>query len=228
MRHKLIPYDTLSKLSSNKRQQIIVITTGSLIINLLYAVYNGVLGICGESVWFITMGMYYMVLSIMRILTVKGEYKPDKTVQMPRELSIMKTVGILLLLLTFILTGSICLSLKYDLPKRYGTIIMITIATYTFVKVVMAAINFVKARKHYTPLIITIRNISISDALVSLLSMQMSMYATFSEGETDNSHAMHVITGAGVCLCIVLIGVSMIRFSRKMNKKLLHTDYPPL
>lgn len=220
MRHKLIPYDVLSRLSGDKRQHIMIATTGSLIINLLYTVYNGVLGIWGQSVWFITMGMYYAVLSIMRVLAVKGEYRLDKTVQMPRELSIMKTVGVLLLLLAFILTGSICLSLKYDLPKRYGTIIMITIATYTFVKVVMAVINFVKARKHYTPLIITVRNISISDALVSMLSMQMSMYATFSEGETDKSHTMHAITGAGVCICIILIGVYMIRYSRKMSKNI--------
>lgn len=115
MKYKHIPYNTLSKLSGNKRQQIMIVTTGSLIINLLYAVYNGVLGICEQSVWFITMGMYYMVLSIMRVLVVKGEYRSDRTVQMPRELSIMKSVGVLLLLLTFILTGSICLSLKYDL-----------------------------------------------------------------------------------------------------------------
>lgn len=142
---------------------------------------------------------------------------------MSRELSVMKTVGILLLLLTFILTGSICLSLKYDLPKRYGTIIMITIATYTFIKVVMAIINFVKAKKQYTPLIITIRNISISDALVSLLSMQMSMYATFGKGETDNNHTMHAITGAGVCLCIVWIGISMIRYSKEISKNISTT-----
>lgn len=218
MEHRLIPFDILSKLSGNKRQQIIVFTTGSLIINLLYAVYNGVLGIWGQSVWFITMGMYYAVLSIMRVLAVKEEYRTGKTAQMSRELSVMKTVGILLLLLTFILTGSICLSLKYDLSKRYGTIIMITIATYTSTKVLIAVINFVKGRKHYTPLIITIRNICISEALVSLLSMQMSMYATFGKGETDKSHTMNVLTGAGVCICIVLIGVSMIRYSKKMSK----------
>lgn len=218
MRRKRIPYDALSRLSRDKRQQIMIVTTGSLIINLLYAVYHGVLGIWGQSVWFITMGMYYMVLSIMRVLTIKGEYRQNKTAQMPKELSVMKKVGILLLLLTFILTGSICLSLKYDLPKRYDTIIMITIAAYTSVKVVTAIINFVKARKHHTPLIITIRNISISDALVSLLSMQMSMYATFGQGETNNSHTMHVITGAGVCLCIAWIGGTMICYSGKRSR----------
>lgn len=181
---------------------------------MLYAVYNGVLGIWRQSVWFITMGMYYAILSVMRFLAVKA----DKTTQMSRELSIMKTVGILLFLLIFILTGSVCLSLKYDLPKRYGTIAMITIATYTFTKFVIAVINLVKAKKHYTPLIITIRNINISDVLVSILSMQMSMYATFGSEETDKVRTMNVITGAGVCLCIILIGLSMIYYSRKMSK----------
>lgn len=149
---------------------------------------------------------------------VRGEYKQDKETQMPKEISIMRTTGIMLFLLTFTLTGSICLSLKYDLAKSYGTITMITIATYTFPKIVIAVINLVKAKKHDSPLIITIRNISISDALVSMLSMQMSMFATFGKGEAGKSHTMNVITGAGVCFCIVLIGLSMIRNSKKMNK----------
>lgn len=89
---------TLSKLSGNKRQQIMIVTSGSLIFNLLYAVYHGVIGVWGQSLWFITMGMYYGVLSIMRALAVKEEYRPGKTVQIPRELSIMKRVGILLLI----------------------------------------------------------------------------------------------------------------------------------
>lgn len=128
----------------------------------------------------------------MRMLAVRGEYKQDKKAQMPKEISIMRTTGIMLFLLTFTLTGSICLSLKYDLAKSYGTITMITIATYTFPKIVIAVINLVKAKKHDSPLIITIRNISISDALVSMLSMQMSMFATFGKGETGKSHTMNV------------------------------------
>lgn len=205
----------------NKRRQIMIFTMGALIINLSYSVYNALLGIMQKSVWFITMGVYYAILSIMRIIAVKGEYKQNKT-QMPKEISIMRTTGIMFFLLTFTLTGSICLSLKYDLAKSYDTITMITIATYTFPKIVIAVINLIKSKKQDSPLIITIRNISISDALVSMLSMQMSMFATFGEGEAGKSHTMNVITGAGVCFCIVLIGLSMVRNSKKMNKAILH------
>lgn len=208
----------LYRILKNKHQQIIILTTGSLIINLFYSLYNTLLGIMQKSIWFITMGIYYAILSIMRLLAVKGELNHNKESRMLKEFSIMKTIGIMFFLLTFTLTGSICLTLKYDLAKSYDTIIMITIATYTFPKVVIAVNNLIKARKHDTPLIITIRNINISDALVSILSMQMSMFTTFGSGETVKSHTMNVITGAVVCLCIIIIGISMIYHSNKLNK----------
>lgn len=216
MKGKKPIYKKLYMVLGNKRQQIIIFTIGSLIINLSYSVFNALLGIMQKSVWFITMGAYYAILSIMRIIAVKGEYKQSKKARMLKEISIMRTTGIMLFLLTFTLTGSICLSLRYDLAKSYDSITMITIATYTFTKIVIAFINSVKAKKHDSPLIITIRNISISDALVSMLSMQMSMFATFGKEESGKSHTMNVITGAGVCFCIVLIGLSMI-YNSKQN-----------
>jgi len=218
-------YKKLCRVFGNKRQQIIIFTMGSLIINLSYSMYNALLGIMQKSLWFLTMGIYYAILSIMRMIAVRGEYKQDKKTQMPKEISIMRTTGIMLFLLTFTLTGSICLSLKYDLAKSYGTITMITIATYTFPKIVIAVINLVKAKKQDSPLIITIRNISISDALVSMLSMQMSMFATFGKEVAGKSHIMNAITGAGVCFCIVLIGLSMVRNSKKMSKNILEETW---
>lgn len=220
MKNKNAIYESLYEILKNKRQQIIILTTVSLIINLSYSLYNTLFGIMQKSIWFITTGIYYAILSIMRLIAVKGELKQNKEAGMLKEISIMKTTGIMLFILTFTLTGSICLSLKYDLAKSYGTIMMITIATYTFPKIIIAVHNLIKARKYDTPLIITIRNISISDALVSMLSMQMSMFATFGKGETDKSYTMNVITGAVVCLCIVIIGLLMIYHSKKMNKNI--------
>ncbi len=205
----------ITKILFKERQKRIVIFTGiSLLINLLYALYNGFLGVYGQSIWFMTMGIYYAILSCMRFIAIQCAYKNRKNNRIEKEYIIMKADGILLFLLTFVLTGSISLSLKYDLYKEYNEIIMITIATYTFYKVISAIVNFIKARKGNTPLIMTIRNISICDALVSLLSLEKSMYATFGD-ENGNSHIMTILTGAGVCASIILIGISMIRYSNK-------------
>lgn len=212
---KMSAIQEITKILFKEKQKRIVIFTGiSLFINLLYALYNGFLGVYGHSIWFMTMGIYYAILSCMRFIAIQCAYKNRKNNRIEKEYIIMKADGILLFLLTFVLTGSISLSLKYDLYKEYNEIIMITIATYTFYKVISAIVNFIKARKGNTPLIMTIRNISICDALVSLLSLEKSMYATFGD-ENGNSHIMTILTGAGVCASIILIGISMIRYSNK-------------
>lgn len=201
----------ISLLLKEKRKRIIIITAGSFLVNLLYALYNGFLGIYAQSVWFITMGIYYAILSCMRFIAIQCEYNHRGVHRLDKEQVIMKADGILLFLLAFVLTGSICLSLKYDLYKKYNEIIMITIATYTFYRVISAIVNFIKSKKNNTPLIMTIRNIGICDALVSLLSLEKSMYATFGD-ENGNSYIMTILTGAGVCASIILIGISMIRY----------------
>jgi len=71
-------YEKLCRVFGNKRQKIIIFTTGSLIIDLSYSMYNALLGIMQKSVWFLTMGIYYAILSIMRMISVRGEYKQDK------------------------------------------------------------------------------------------------------------------------------------------------------
>lgn len=52
-----------------------VVLTAALgfLLNLLYALYHGMLGVIGMSVWFITMCAYYTVLGTMRLSAVLCE-----------------------------------------------------------------------------------------------------------------------------------------------------------
>ena len=67
--------------------------------------------------------------------------------------------GILLLALNFALTGVILLTIAQDTAKRYSEVVVISIATYTFYKIIMAVANMVKVRKTRSPVLIAIRNI---------------------------------------------------------------------
>ena len=87
---------------------------------------------------------------------------------------------------------------------------MITIATYTFYKVVLAIINTVKVRKENSLLLSSIRNIGCADAAVSILSLQRSMLVSFGAMEREDIFLMNVLTGAGVFLIIVLLGIALI------------------
>ena len=58
-------------------------------------------------------------------------------------------------------------------------IIMIAIATYTFTKITVAIVGMVKAKGTDSPVLKTLRNISLADACVSIYTMQRSMLVSF-------------------------------------------------
>lgn len=200
----------------------ILTTLPAFLINVAYTVYNGVIGVMNQSPWFITMAVYYSLLGIMRYRAVSVKRKTarmeDPKMIRQKELSIIRTDGILLLLLNIALIGVIILTITKDTAKRYSEIMVISIAAYTFYKIITAVINMVKVRKMQSPILITIRNIGVADALVSVLTLQMTMLASLQEESTLNINQMNAMTGAGVCFLIFLLGTSMIYYSYR-NKK---------
>lgn len=203
--------------------RIILSTMPTFIINVAYTVYNGVLGVMHQSEWFITMAVYYSLLGIMRYHAVHTGRKisrmEDQSLVKKKELSVIKTEGILLLLLNLALSGVVLLTIVQDTAKRYSEIMVITIAAYTFYKIITSVINMIKVRKLQSPILITIRNISVADALVSVLTLQMTMLASFQGRSTLNINQMNAMTGMAACILISLLGISMIYYSYKRNKK---------
>ncbi len=197
----------------------VLTTLPAFVINVAYTVYNGVIGILNQSAWFITMAVYYSLLGIMRYRAVKTERDisrmEDPDLIRKRELSVIKTNGILLLLLNLALSGVVMLTIVQDTARRYSEIIAIAIAAYTFYKITISVVNMIKVRKLQSPILITIRNIGVADALVSILTLQMMMLASFQERNTLNTNWMNSITGLGVSILISLLGVSMIRYAWK-------------
>ncbi len=61
-----------------------------------------------------------------------------------------------------------------------------------------------------SPILITIRNIGVADALVSILTLQTT-------GSPD-ANQMNGITGLAVCILIILLGVSMIRYASRRKE----------
>ena len=126
--------------------------------------------------------------------------------------------GILLLVLNFALTGVILLTIAQDTARRYSEIVVISIATYTFYKIIMAVVNMVKVRKMQSPVLITIRNIGVADALVSMLTLQATMLASFQGKGGLDANRMNAVTGMVVCVLILALGVSMIHYAFKNQK----------
>ena len=206
---------TGKKLVSSQRYRIILSATLAFAFNLLYAIYHCVLGILNLSFWFIAMCAFYGILAIMRFSAILCERNHQKLPDNVTELFVMKLSGVLLVILSIVLATVSYISLSQNIAAKHGEIIMITIATYTFYKITMAIVKAVKQHKNTSPLLKTIRNIGYAEVAASILTLQRSMLASFGSMSAGNIHFMNAVTGAAVCLFVLILGLSMIAKSMK-------------
>ena len=207
--------ETGKKIVSNQRYRIILSAAVAFAFNLFYAIYHCILGVLNLSFWFIAMCAFYGILATMRFSAILCERNHQKSPDIDTELFVMKLSGTLLVVLGIVLATVSYISLSQNIATKYGEIIMITIATYTFYKITIAIVKAVKQHKNPSPLLKTIRNIGYAEVAASILTLQRSMLASFGSMSAGNIHFMNAVTGAAVCLFVLILGLSMIAKSMK-------------
>ena len=121
-------------------------------------------------------------------------------------------------MLSFILAGVVYISLSQNIAVRHHEIVMITIAAYTFYKITIVVIRAIKQRKNTDPLLAAIRTIGYAEVAASLLTLQRSMLISFGAMDKRDIDHMNGLTGASVCLFILLLGIFTIVRSGKEGK----------
>lgn len=198
------------KIKSDPILKLRLSITGSLIINIIFAIYNGYLALKGFSYWFLTISVYYVILGLGRyICAFKGLHR-----SINNKKQILMYCGILLCLLSCVLAGSVTLSLKLPVIRKQSLIPMLASATYTFYKMTLAIINLIKAKSSKSALTITIRNLSMADAVSSMLMLERVMVTSL-ESDANYAFNMTVATGAGAYIIVLILGVTTIRASKK-------------
>ena len=179
----------------------------SLLSNIAFAGYHLTFGIVTASWWLFTIGVYYAFLSVMRFVVIRAKKNEHK---------LSKITGAMLMTLSLPLVGTVILSVVRDRGHKLHMVLMIAMAAYAFAKVTLAVINLIKARKSPAPKLITLRNISLASACVSIFALQRSMLVSF-EGMTETEiRIMNIATGSAVCIIVFLLGLNLVR-----NKKIL-------
>ena len=179
----------------------------SLSFNIAFATYHIVMGLLTSSWWLLTLGSYYLVLSIVRFVVLRSK---------SGERFIAKFTGWMLILLSIPLAGTVILSVVRDRGHERHMIVMIAMAAYAFTKITLATIKLVKARHSTSATLITLRNISFADAFVSIFALQRSMLVSF-EGMTEAEIViMNATLGSSVCVIAFLLGLNLVR-----NRKIL-------
>lgn len=199
------------------RRNVLLTALIAFCCNFLYALYHGVLGVLQISLWFLAICAFYSILAVMRFCVVLCGWKAKDAAEVS-DVFMMKIAGLLLLLLSVVLAGINFISLTQNVATAYGKITMIMIAAYTFGKIVAVIIKAVRQRKNCDPLFQVLRNISYAEVAGAVLTLQHSMLISFGSMAESKIHMLNALTGAGVCLFILLLGVYMIMKSRKEHE----------
>ena len=174
----------------------------SLVANTAFAAYYLISGTLTSSWWLLTLGSYYLILSLLRFTVLLSKRK---------EHFIVKFTGWMLIALSIPLAGTVLLSVLRDRGHELHMIIMIAMAAYAFTKITLATVNVVKARRTSSAVLITLRNISFADAFVSIFALQRSMLVSF-EGMTEiEIIIMNATLGSAVCVIVLLIFVCILQ-----------------
>ena len=195
-------------------------------INIAYALTQGVLAILSNSIWYGTLAAYYIILCFIRGGIVYKHFKRrkvgDEKEYALKQAQSYRNCGIYLNILTFALSGSIVQMVILNQGYRYAGIMIYVMALYTFYKLALAIKNIVKAWKRNDFTIMSIRDLNLSDALVSMLALQTAMFQAFGEG--SNPYIFNAITGAGVTLILIALSVVMIAHGNREIKRLKLTN----
>lgn len=202
-------YPDFAQVMGDRGKRAVAFLLISLVITLLFAIYNAVLAIVYKAAWNIVLGGYYTVLLASKIGVLFG-FGSIKRYEDNAELHGAVTYlisGIVLLILHTPLVFLV------DLIKinafHYAGVLIYAYAFYAFYKIIAAIVNCVKTAKHKLGLVMqSVRNINLADAMVSVLALQTALISTFDKG-TDFAYA-NVITGGVICAIVMLCSIYMI------------------
>ena len=191
-------------------------TVLSCSVTILFALYNGFLGVCLLSIWHGGICVFYLLLAAIRgiiLLTEKNNRtRSEKQKSECRQRTFMISAAMLLLLnLSLILPISLMVVMKK--PVNMRLIPAITMAAYTTYKLTMASIHIHKQKRsnRNNILVTELRIINFIDALVSILTLQNTLIMVNQTKSNDNDMlTLSAISSAVIYIVIIFITVNLL------------------
>lgn len=208
-----------SSLKHDAHLRIKVSLLGSMAFNAFYALFQLGLGIYNHSVWFYALAGYYFLLAFLRVFMLNHTLKFKPGEKEFRELLIYRMCGIGLVIMNLALVIIIAYVTAFSKATVHHMIITIALAAFSFTAITVAIVNIVKYRKYNSPVWSASKALSFVAALVSMLTLEDAMLATFGQAEgEDFRQLMGGLTGAGVTAIVLTIAIYMIVGSTKKIK----------
>lgn len=203
-------------------------STVSMIICLGFACYNAFAGLYYHSVWNGSISVYFMFLVLIRLFVLIGEFilhkkSPETDIELKRA-KLFKIEGILLICLDIALIAPVTILAMSKKEVSLPAWVAIAGAAYTFYKVISCVVSFIKTRKNNILSIKGLKNINLTDAMVSMLSLENTMILTFSDGTDYSMFTLVAISALVVMVLCVSIAVTTLLKGTRHIKLLKHKN----
>ena len=196
---------------SDREFQVRVSLCRSLAINLGYVVWNLFCGIRYRSVWFGTLAVYHLILTLMRFSLLRYARHHAFGDDLHTEWRRYRFCGAVLLVMNLALTGVVIMVVQDGNGFSYPGYLIYIMAIYAFYKIITAGKEMLQFRHTKSPVISAAKTVNLAAALVSMLTLETAMLAAF--GQNDSARFREIMSGAtggAVCMLILLLAIRML------------------
>lgn len=193
------------------------ISTG---VNLTYSMYQALIGLTRKSVWFDVLAVYYILLTITRVLMLY--YIRNEAEDGREELRRYRKCGFMMLGLTvFVLGIGLLVNNGNSAAKEYPGHMVFVVGAFTIYTFIISIANLWKYRKLESPLISASKSVNLATALVSLYAFQASVFAQFKAFINPSLITLlNVSVAVGSFICVAYMsGHIIVRATRALRGK---------
>jgi hypothetical protein len=158
----------------------------------------------------------------MRFFLLLHTRKYTPGLKMQSELQKYRTCGWIFLLMNLSLALIVFFMIYWNRTFEHHMITAIAMAAYTFTALTVAIVNVIKYRKYNIPVFSASKAISLTAALVSVLTLESTMLTTFGDGTmtVTGRKIMLSATGGVISVFIVTTAIYMIVDGTKKIRKI--------
>ena len=212
--------DEIKRLRSDAQLRVTLALYGTFLYNAIYATFTLFLGLWHNSLWYLSIAAYYVLLAIMRF-SLLGYSRSNKAGEdITAELKKFRSCGILLILMNTALAIVTAYSTWKNRDFSHHGATTTALALFTLSLFVLSIINIVKYKKLKSPVLFAAKLVSFTSALVSMLSLITALVARVGDGLSD--WVRRTVTGVSTFTVLAIIGYvgifMLVRGSKELKK----------
>ena len=200
----------------------LVLAILSLIMSIVFAVFNGVIGVLERSVWYGALAAYYVTLILFR----SGVIVADRLCRrrsgnlLTAQNRIYLASGAFLVITEIAMAAAVTQMIIFGTPIKRGEILAIATAVYAFTKITLAIYNLVKAKKYADPVSRSLRCLNFADACMSMVSLTVVLLTTFGNEQEEGTMMIYLKAVSGFLACALVLALAsyMIITAAKKSK----------